>query len=561
MSGKSVYKSNGRELKEIDFSAWGGFDNFLMATYTGGGGTQIPSLLRRVVPWIAKACDMTATRVANLPFDILDESDEVYDESAKWKNKIGGMADPTRIIGLVAESLCMGKAYVIPTTLGKSLINLQYCAPHTVVPLITTQGLSMFPRTSDWGQAGIYAPAGVGIQAGDQYDSTAAIPIDSNETYTANGAPVKVTGGQFKGEMLYFWLPDSDIEIGPAKNYPMATALLSTRILSKSDLSIDLLADRGFIPPTLLAVSGNIAQGEREKAETIWNSFIRGFTKYVAKIINADKMDIKQVGAGLAEMGGGAYKDLTNEQKESIGAAFGIPAAIFMSDMAFASEVNPLVRQWLENGIFVKIYNTIQSTLNAQLFSRWSLRMQFKPETLKAFQEDETKRAAAFRMYVSADMRPSIAAGMLGLDLPEGADYKDLDEVFDVTLKNKDKPVAPINNAAQPPADRPEKPVSGFGGKSVTLDADMIKDLALWKDIAVRCFRKGKGTAVDFECKALPEEYAAPVRLRLAEAKNELDIIKAFDVNGQTVRQSDTASLVDAMRIETMALLKAQKAG
>ena len=83
----------------------------------------------------------------------------------------------------------------------------------------------------------------------------------------------------------------------------------------------------------------------------------------------------------------------------------------------------------------------------------------------------------------------------------------------------------------------------------------MIKDLALWKDIAVRCFRKKGTTAVDFECKALPEEYAAPVRLKLAEAKNESDIIKAFDVS----TKSDTASLVEAMRIETMALLKAQK--
>ena len=551
---KSLYKSDQMEIKEIDYTAWGGFDNFLMATSTGGGGTQIPSMLRRVVPWIAKACDMTSTRVANLPFDILDENDNVYDESTKWKNKLGGMSDPTHIIGLVAESLCMGKAYVIPITMGKSLINLQYCAPHTVVPLITTQGLSLFPRTSDWGQAGIYAPAGVGVQVGDSYDATSAVPIDSNESYTANGAPVKVTGGQFKGEMLYFWLPDSDIEIGPAKNFPMATALMSVKILSKSNLSMDLLADRGFIPPTLLGVSGNIAQGEREKAEATWNSFIRGFTKYVAKLINADKMEIKQVGAGLSEMGGGAYKDLTAEQKESIGAAFGIPAAIFMADMAYASEVDPLVRQWLENGIFVKIYNTIQSTLNSQLFSRWGLRMQFKPETLKAFQADETKRGAAYRMYVSAGMRPSIAAGMLGLDLPEGADYKDLDEMFNVDLKNKDKPVAPLSNAGQPPADRPEAPAAF--GKSIS--ADMIKDLALWKDIAVRCFRKKGTAAIDFECKALPEEYAGPIRLKLAGAKNEADIIKAFDVNSPN---SDTASLVEAMRIETTALLKAQKVG
>jgi hypothetical protein len=563
MAGKSLYKNlaRGMELKEIDFSAWGGLENFLMATSTGAGGTAKPSLLRRVVPWIAKACDMTATRVATLPFDILDESDAVYDCSATWKNKLGGMPAPTHIIALIAESLCMGKAYVIPTVMRNTLLNLQYCAPHTVVPLITTQGLSYFPRTSDWGQGGIYAPAGIGAETGDAYDTTTAIPVDSNEQYTANGAPVRITGGIFKGEMMYFWLPDSDIEIGPAKNYPMATALMATGILSKANLSIDLLADHGFIPPTLLAVSGTITQPERERAENFWNDFMRGFSKLRAKILNTEKMDIKQVGAGMAELGSGAYKDISNEQKETIGAAFGIPAAIFMSDMAFASEVNPLVRQWLENGIFVKIQNTIESTFNSQLLNRFGLRLKFKPEQLKAFQEDESKRAAAYRMYVSAGMRPSIVAPMLGIDLPEDVEPEALDEMYNKELENKDKPVAPLGNAIQPPQDRPEQ---GKGAQAqpeqAPMNADMAKDLSLWKDISLRNFRKGKGRAVDFECKALPESIACHIREKLSEAKTELDIVKAFDLD-QTMPtvKSEAALVLEGIRLE-IAGLKAQKA-
>jgi len=66
--------------------------------------------------------------------------------------------------------------------------------------------------------------------------------------------------------------------------------------------------------------------------------------------------------------------------------------------------------------------------------------------------------------------------------------------------------------------------------KLLWLSAHEIKDLALWYDRAKQWHIKGKGAAVDWECKHLREEIAAPIRLKLAEAKNELDIMNAFDL-------------------------------
>ena len=65
---------------------------------------------------------------------------------------------------------------------------------------------------------------------------------------------------------------------------------------------------------------------------------------------------------------------------------------------------------------------------------------------------------------------------------------------------------------------------------NLLLSTDEMKDLTLWYSKAKSWFLKGKGTAVDWENKHLREEIALPIRQKLANAKNELDIQNAFDL-------------------------------
>src|SRR5215216_5892327 len=99
--------------KGFDFSPWGGIEGFLQASKMGQTGDA--AALKRLVPDLAHAVDMTAVAISGLPFDILDKSDNVYDTSAEWKNNLGGMPNPQRLIYLLASSLCGGSAYLLPT--------------------------------------------------------------------------------------------------------------------------------------------------------------------------------------------------------------------------------------------------------------------------------------------------------------------------------------------------------------------------------------------------------------------------------------------------------------
>jgi hypothetical protein len=66
--------------------------------------------------------------------------------------------------------------------------------------------------------------------------------------------------------------------------------------------------------------------------------------------------------------------------------------------------------------------------------------------------------------------------------------------------------------------------------RMLLLSPDEMKDMATWYDRAKAWHLKGKGNAVDWENKHLREEIALPVHQKLADAKNELDIMNAFDL-------------------------------
>jgi hypothetical protein len=174
--------------------------------------------------------------------------------------------------------------------------------------------------------------------------------------------------------------------------------------------------------------------------------------------------------------------------------------------------------------------------------------MQFKPETIDAFQEDENQRASAFKIYVEAGIKPSIVAEMLGLELPEGTALESLDEKF-----NKPDPVPPQFTPANTTVTAPPQYQESTAPKS--LDAQQIKDLDLWRQVAVRNYSKGKGKAEDFKCDSVPNDISDPIRERLKSADNELDVLKAFDIQSSRVEVFyDFSPILEAMRIEVEGL-------
>jgi hypothetical protein len=490
-------------LKSINFEAFGGIDGFLEAT-SGGSGNRAAQL-RRVVPWLAKAQDMTALAVSELPFEILDDKGQVIDSSTDWQDKLGGLADAPGLFYKLASSLCNGSAYVIPTYTPRMIMDLQYCAPHTVTPQIDSTGIQAFARTTAEGKSGRYLPAG----------------------------KVKAEGAAADKEMMYFWLPDSDVEIGPAQACPAQAALLSTELLLATDGTLKLYAERGFIKPTLLAAKGMANKDDRAVAEAWWNRFLRGWSSTIAKIINADSMSVVPVGAGMDELGA-YYPTITKQAIENIGTAFGIPAALFMSDMAFASEVNPMIKMWYSTSVFIRIYRCIENTFNTQLLHQYGYRLKFRPETLDAFQEDEASKATALNSF--ADFLGKMPTAEVALESCATFGYELTDKLQTAITawfaKKEQQAEAVQASLANAPTDKPtdEAVDADADEPTVNMTAEMTKDLDLWRQVAVRRYRKSQGCAEDWECKALPEALAEVIRGKLRAAQSEAEVLKSFEI-------------------------------
>ncbi len=585
-----LLSTDGKEIKTIDFTAWGGFEGFLRDTSNGAGGYAQANLLKRISPFLGKALDMTAVAVSSLPFEVHEYSNgkvgEMIDSSDDWKNEIMCMPNPRRFLFLVASSLCGGKAYVIPKRSGRMIAELQYVAPHTVLPLITTNGLQWFSRASDFGNAGIYSPIipfpaikSLDGEESDELPQAEKYKIDlSKKTFDGedlfditiknyNGAVDKEgyrkflkdilieqnDADQFTGEMMYFWLPDSDIEIGPAKNHPIGKAMTASQLDADMDNTVSKLMSRSGVAPHLISAKGMPQEKERREMENWLNRFLKGAFESFVKILNADAVSVTKIGSGLDDFKS-SYMEIDRQVIEKIGSAFGIPAAVFMSDKAFASEIDPMLRTWYDTGTFILLYHTIQETLNFQLLHQYGYHFTFNLQRIKAFQKDAAAQAAAFRDYSSVKIRPSLVAGILGIQMPEGHEVEELDENYN-TPQPAPAVVTP-KGGETPPEDLGEEETTK--AVTFTLNANEIKDLNLWKEMALRFFHKKKGTAVDFECKYLPENIAMPIREKLGNATNEFEIIRAFEISttyeSPTYAKSADPSLVRvAMALEKLA--------
>lgn len=487
--------------KGFDFSPWGGIEGYLKATSNGANATKRSVALKRLVPSLSKAVAMTATAVSMLPFEIR-KGDKIIDESQDWQDKLGGLPDPRKKFYLIASSLCGGEAYLLPTMTGKRIVDLQYLVPHSITPQINIDGLQYFERNTDEGKS-------------------QKLGVD---------------------EIIYFWLPDSDVEIGPALDTPLSNAITDSEILLSTSNTMKMYGDRGYVPITVLGAKGMPSGGEKEKAEGFFNRLLTNGFEVLAKVINAEALSIEKVGAGLDELKG-VHVEIRDEAKEAIGEAFGIPPGIFMKDAAFASEYVALIKTWYESSRFRSIYHTIEGVFNEQVFSAFDAKLLFNVQALDVFQEDEKERTAALFNFSNAVQINPLAAhiGMdfLGFDLSD-EQQKKMDAIIVAEEKEKDeRQQAMIESIKQG---------GGGGGNKLVAeakkeDADLekqrrpkavltpeeIKDLNLWHQRAKAWFKKGK-SAADWRNRCLPEEVAAPIRIKLAEAESEEDIHKAFTI-------------------------------
>jgi hypothetical protein len=149
-------------------------------------------------------------------------------------------------------------------------------------------------------------------------------------------------------------------------------------------------------------------------------------------------------------------------------------------------------------------------------------------------------------------MKPSVAAQVVGMDLPPDVEFEDLDamqaerEQREAELdkfqqsggKDKDEDVR------IPEADA-EMTKSAEIAPELTLD--QMNELNLWRQLAFRKFKRGEGLDFPFVEKALDGATASAIREQLVRARTEDDIKAAFDLRCVDANPADLMALAEAI--------------
>lgn len=343
-----------------------------------GTGQQIAKLVT-LVPAVQLAWQTRCKAMADLPFCIYGKGDKEIDNSDSYKNAVGFMPNPRHFLWLTEAALVgYGRAYWLKgSNRYKVVKELKYFMPTSIVPKLNEQ---------------------VGLAGFERHNGAATI--------------------QYKPEeILYFWLADPAVEIGPPTTYPLAAALQCANALGMINKFINDYMERGAVKAMLLAAKGMPDKNEAERVEKWWNKFMSGAKSLTWKLFNAEAITPTIVGEGLeAFKGVQIISDLTEQIYTAMGTRH------LLEDENYAT-ANVRQREFYSNTVMPEA-RAISDALNEQILQAMGYHLEFEPERLEVFQDDEAANATALGTLTNALTATApdvieLAMSILGYELTE----------------------------------------------------------------------------------------------------------------------------------------------
>jgi SPP1 gp7 family putative phage head morphogenesis protein len=121
-----------------------------------------------------------------------------------------------------------------------------------------------------------------------------------------------------------------------------------------------------------------------------------------------------------------ATADLSEERRQDIATALGVPHSIVMSNAANYATAQQDTLSFYDMTIIPSL-SYITEIVNESLLGPAGYRIELRPEEMSIYQADEERRSNSLLNYVQAGVKLSVAAEILGVSLPYGIEYTDLD--------------------------------------------------------------------------------------------------------------------------------------
>lgn len=386
-----LYDIPGTNLKAINLES---FPPEAWTTHNSSRADSTAIDLVSLVGTLYRAIDIRKSSITKIPWVLKRGDDIVYESFAgdpppklQWVDKIPDL------IGLTEASLCMTNTAYWFVDRNRAIVkDLRWFAPVTMEPIWDEDnGLTGYERTIN-GRKTPY-------------------PIED-------------------GTIVYIWRQDPNTETEVWTPLVQAAAA-SAGVLFNLDVFTSGYFERGAIKATILTVAGDgvMDEGEAKKLKAWWKRALQGVKNaWSTEVLYREIVPI-QIGEGIAEIGN---IELSEDKRADIATTIGVPPSMMFANAANYATARQDKRNFYDSDM-IPDARFIENSFNDQVLKRHGLRIEFKPQTMDMFQADENERSQSYAAYISAGMRPSITAEMLGLDLPVGIEYADLDEPEPVT--------------------------------------------------------------------------------------------------------------------------------
>lgn len=370
----------------------------------------------RLVPSVFASVSLRMQAMADLPFTIYTtKGDKEADRSDKYQNAVGFLPNPHKFLSLTEGAFVLsGQSYWYKGKGAKTgaVKDLQYWRPDSVT------------LDSDAARRGVI-----------QFNR-------ANQKYPSDN-------------VFYLWLPDPLVELGAPIAYPLSSALLAaTASGAISQWAADYM-QRGAVKAMMLMVDDAPPPGEVERMESWFNRFMRGARNLAWKVFNASGVKPTIIGDGLDALGDLAITaDLRNEINIAMGTQFIFDA------QAYATSQKALERQFYQLTIMPDA-RIIQSGINEQILHPMGYHLEFEPQRLESFQEDEDAQVQSFGALLDILMKGLSFDTALRI-ASEKMDYPFTDEQMSMIeadlADNGNPPEPPAQTEPVPPSPIPPEP-------------------------------------------------------------------------------------------------------
>lgn len=335
--------------------------------------------------WLFRCVNIRSNGMLTLPWALLQQNNPIWrsidqepPEQLEWLRKL-----PIFLSLTEASLVLKGEAFWFKQTKGTKILGLQWLMPNSMKPKWDkNEGLVGFIRK-----------------------------IGNDEVFYK------------KEEIVYFSLPNPIHETKPGLP-PAVAALSAAKVNVNMDLFIQKFFERGAIKATVLSLAATAPKTERMRLRRWWRRIANGIKGAWTTEVISGAVNPVVIGEGVSDLGD---QKLTKEKKEDIATTLGIPHSLVFSNSA--NRATAIVdERSLYTHTLVPSAKIISMAVNQQLLNPLGYHLRFRHQELSIFQLDEQERSVAYLNFIKSGMKPSIAAQVLGIDLPLGISYEELDK-------------------------------------------------------------------------------------------------------------------------------------